>query len=235
MAKKTGLALVALAILAAGGDSKAARAPVIDEPPIDEPPTDEPTLFNEWKKFVKPSPEQSAGYTIRKGDVLLGNNGVIAKVYRDAGQPNGGTGAERKAYLQAITRVRSNWRTAGTMVSSFTPPIQRVEVRSPSGEVGIGTIGAAFLPWHDGWGAATAQGDLPARLIGWTRNPNTGQPRTAPDWKEKKHSAVRRYATLWLPGLECADLGMDVSQSPQCDWPSTLYNLAGTTWNAWVP
>ena len=238
MAKKATLAIAALAILALSGDAKAKGVDEpTDEPPEDEPPKDkpDPTLFTTWGGLVKRVPQQNAGYSVRQGDTLLGPTGVIARVFKSAGKPGGGTGAEKRAYLQAITRVRSNWRTAGTLSTGFTPAIVRVDVRDSEGNVVSGTIGGAMMPWHDGWKEATRQGDLPARLIQWARNPNTGGLRAVGDWEEKKHSAVRHYATLWLPSIDCADLGMGVSESPQCDWPAALYQLAGTSWLGWSP
>ncbi len=237
MAKKATLAIAALAFLALSGDAKAAPPTdePTDEPPTDEPPTDEPTLFTTWRTLTKGAPQEKSGYTVRKDETLLAANGVIARVFKAAGQANGGTGAERIAYLHAITRVRSNWRTYGTMSTGFTPPITRVDIRDAQGNIVSGTIGGAMMPWHDGWFAATTQGDLPARLIQWNRNPNTGMLRSVGDWKAKKHSTTRRYATLWLPPIDCMDLGMDVSESPQCDWPAALYQLAGTSWQGWSP
>lgn len=197
----------------------------------DDDDPDAPTIRDVIDPLISDTPRLNAAYQIKAGDILYGDNGVISRALRDAGESD--TGADRVAYYKAIGRVRSNWRLYGTLMTTATPAVERVQVRSASGEVALGTITAALCSRHDRWLTAAAQGELPVRLIGWTRSAAQGKCasiRNRSGWQQLVHGDKRAYGLLWLPPIEAVDLGMDVTDRPDMDWPAALYTAAGTTW-----
>lgn len=250
MASKKGITAAVVLLLLAGGKKAAAAVPdepepeppegpgpgfapppVLPLPPVG-PAADLPAV---WASQMRATPTPGFGYQVKQGEVLRGNNGIMARAMTAGGMAGGGSGQDRTAYLRAITRVRSNWRLYGTPSTGFTPAIDRVQILNQDDSIVSGTIGAAFVKMHDNWAAATTQGSLPSRLIGWTRNPNTGAPRTAANWQARMHGPSRTFGVLLLPDLACVLLGLQVGRTPNCDWAAQLYNAAGTAWAAWVP
>lgn len=211
---------------------RVAKAKPTEDPTEPDEPSDEPTIIAVIEPLISDAPRPGAAYQVRQGEILYGNGGIIARALRSVDASD--TGADRVAYYQAITRVRSNWRLYGTLRGPHTPAIERVVVRSAAGDVDTGTITAALCVRHDRWLSAAAQGDLPARLIGWTRSQATGacaSVRNRQGWQSLRHGS-RTYGLLWLPPLEAVDLGLDVTDRPDMDWPAALYEAAGTTWEA---
>lgn len=247
MSKGKTIALVAAGLFLIGGKSKAASAKTPDLPPPPKSDDDEPdqpiivlppakvvTLGDVFADNVRPTPTPGFAYVVRKGDRALGSGGIADRALKSAGFANP-TGAQRQVYYQAMTRVRSNWRLYGTMATGFDGQSERVSVMDTNGNSVNGTILAAFNKVNDNWQAATQAGQLPARLINWNRNKNTGNAVPIGGWQGKLHGGSRQYGVLMLPTMKCATEGVTVSHNPQCDWPTGLYTMAATTYGAWVP
>lgn len=235
----------------ASGDSKAAELPEpgpTPEPDPEEPDPDDPTpdppppepepdnpdpaLPVIFGNNVRPEPTLGYGYQLVHNDVLLGPKGVLGRALINGNVSN--TGPNRRRLYEATVRERTNWRLYGTIASAFQKQGERVMVVG-GGTTVWGTLGAASLPVNDSWERATAAGQLPSRLIQWTRNKNTGAVRVRSDWKLRIHGLPRGLGTILIPRFACTELGSEVSQSPECSWPAAMYLAAGTSWEDWVP
>lgn len=199
-------------------------------PPSPGEPT---TPLEVWKGFIADEPTVQRGYRVKKGEVFYGANGIVARALAKAyGRP--ATVQERVSYYRAMGRVRSNWRTTGTLRGPGTGEVEAFTIRNADGATVEGTMEAALEPVNDSWALALAQGHLPRRLIQWGRT-QSGHAAPRSDWKELASSLNRTYGCVWLPPLSAMDAGEDVTWSPEYDWPTALYHSVGTTWEEWVP
>ncbi len=192
--------------------------------PVDVTPLQ---IFN---SLIKPTPQPNAAYKVKAGDTLLGPNGICARAIL-AGSGEEATSAERYAYYEACSRVRSNW-----MLYATEPVNNPVEVTDENGDTVAGSITGAFFKMHDSWPGALAEDELPSRLIGFTRNQNL-QPVPLGGWQERAHGqakTTRQYGTLWLPDLACVTYGPDVFTNEQCDWPPSLFEAVGLDRMGWT-
>ncbi len=191
------------------------------EQPIPEPI--DVTAIQVFNSLIKGTPQPNAAYKIKQGDTLLGSGGIAAQAIL-AGSGQVATPAERYAYYEAITRVRTNW-----MLYATTAANNPVNVTDENNDTVAGTVTASFFKMHDTWPGSMQEDDMPARLIGFSRNQNL-QPVPLGNWTERAHGtakSTRQFGTLWLPDLACVDFGPDVFTNEQCDWPPALWEAVG--------
>ena len=189
--------------------------------PIPEPVDVTPLQI--YNSLITGSPAPNSAYAVKSGDTLLGPNGICARAIL-AGSGQVATSSERYAYYEAVSRVRTNW-----MLYATEPVNNPVEVTDENGDTVSGSVTSAFFKMHDTWPGSLVEDDLPARLIGFTRNSNL-QPVPLGNWKERAHAgakSTRLFGVLWLPDLACVDFGPDVFTNAQCDWPPSLFEAVG--------
>jgi hypothetical protein len=246
------LILLALAAFALSGDDEPAKLPEPEGPGGEEPtpgggiggivfpppggggggapppPNNAGTLPATLTSLTSPTPRMGAAYQVRDGDVLLGPGGIVGKALVSEGLAN--TAQNRTRYLQAMTRVRSNWVLYAT--DGTSSQVDDATVTDSSGQTTKGDITAAMLRMHDSWGDAAAAGELPNRLIKFTRqvSGNNKVPVPMQGWQQRAHggaATARVYGRLWLPPALAMNQGPLAFQNAAYDWPVQLWLAAG--------
>lgn len=186
-------------------------------------------LLTALQSVVTEVPRVGHGYAIKKGDTLLGSQGIVVTALKGhlGRAPNV---TERVRYYQAIVRTRANWMLYAT---ADEHPTTGVSVIDETGGQARGSLSAAFVRMNDSWVDAAMESQLPNRLIEFTpfTNPNTGKRSFIPkgDWRTLAHGAAqqtRSYGTLMLPPYECVGSGPGQLQQTNCDWPAVIWSLS---------
>lgn len=224
---------IAVAVWAFAGSASAASKKELPPPPGDEPegpgPEPDPVLKQVFDDNVAEVPTLGMGYQLVKGDTYRGPNGIVARAAPQLSPQ------DRVAYIRVMTRLLSNWRLYGALTTGHTAPLDRINI--PAGPTGgapaVGNINAALNKVNDSWPIAISKNELPARLIRWNRNKNTGKVQPVAGWRDRMHGHSRRYGLVMMPPLSCLEEGG--LPPAACDWPADLWVLTQTSRDEWQP